>query len=71
MNDHTCLVRGCTFRIYAPAGTASLCKEHFLNFVTWRRRKGPQMFHKYGAMPTSERDIIVAEWMKSLVADDK
>jgi hypothetical protein len=71
MSHQTCLVPGCTFRAYAPAGTASLCREHFLGFVTWRRRKGPQMFHKYGAMPMVERDTVVTEWMKTLVIDEK
>jgi hypothetical protein len=61
-----CLIEGCTFKIYAPAGTRALCKEHFLHFLTWRRRKGPGMFFKYGAMPTEERDTLVAEWQKTV-----
>lgn len=71
MTNHACLIQGCTLRIYAPAGTASLCKDHFLSFVTWRRRKGPQMFHKYAAMPMGERDTIVAEWAKTVAIEEK
>ncbi len=70
MSNQTCLIGGCTFRVYAPAGTGSLCKEHFTNFVTWRRRKGPAMFHKYGAMTIEERDTVVAEWGKTIKADE-
>lgn len=66
MNDQTCLIRGCAVRVYAPAGTGALCKEHFLNFVTWRRRKGPAMFHKYAAMPPEERDTFVDEWSRTI-----
>ena len=39
MNPESCLVGGCTEAIYAPAGTQSLCKEHFLQFLTWRKKK--------------------------------
>jgi hypothetical protein len=70
MSNQTCLIGGCTIRVYAPAGTGSLCKEHFLNFVTWRRKKGPAMFRKYGAMPMEERDTVVAEWEKALKAEE-
>lgn len=66
MSGQGCLIDGCTFRVYAPAGTGSLCKEHFLSFVTWRRRKGPGMFHKYGVLRMEERDAILAEWRKTL-----
>ena len=68
MSDERCLVEGCTVPVYAPGGTASLCKAHFINFVTWRRRRGPAMFTKYAGMTMTERDTIVAEWYKSIVA---
>ena len=55
-----------TGQLYAPAGTGSLCKEHFLDFVKWRRRKGPGMFHKYGAMTMEERNALAAEWAKTI-----
>jgi hypothetical protein len=70
MSDHICLIAGCTSRTYAPAGTGSLCKQHFLSFVTWRRRKGPTMFSKYGAMTMEERDTIVAEWAKTVQLEE-
>ncbi|MBI4401754.1 MAG: hypothetical protein HY581_08995 [Nitrospirae bacterium] len=70
MSDQVCLIQGCTARVYAPAGTGALCKEHFLNFVTWRRRKGPGMFHKYGAMTMEERDAIAAEWSQTVKLAD-
>ena len=62
MSEQSCLIQGCTNRVYAPAGTDSLCKEHFLNFLTWRRRKGTGMFRKYAAMTMDERDAVVLEW---------
>lgn len=66
MSEQACLIDGCTARGYAPAGTGSLCKEHFLDFVKWRRRKGPGMFHKYGAMTMEERDEVMSEWRKTV-----
>lgn len=66
MSEQACLIDGCKARGYAPAGTGSLCKEHFLDFVKWRRRKGPGMFHKYGAMTMEERDSVMAEWRKTV-----
>ncbi len=69
MNHETCSVGNCTFRVYAPAGTGGLCKEHFLSFVTWRRRKGPAMFHKYAAMTMDERDAVLAEWSTTIAAE--
>jgi hypothetical protein len=63
MNAESCLVGGCTETLYAPAGTQSLCKEHFLQFLTWRKKKGGLgMFKKYSAMTMDERDSIVEEW---------
>ena len=67
MNDG-CLVEGCTNRVYAPGGTGSLCRDHFVKFVTWRRRRAG-MFQKYGAMTMEERDTIVAEWRKTLTME--
>lgn len=66
MSEQACLIDGCKARGYAPAGTGSLCKEHFLDFVKWRRRKGSGMFHKYGAMKMEERDSVMAEWRKTV-----
>ncbi len=65
-SDQSCLIEGCKARPYAPAGTGSLCKEHFVTFVTWRRRKGPAMFRTYGAMTMEERDAVVAEWSANI-----
>lgn len=63
MNPESCLVGGCTETIYAPAGTQSLCKEHFLQFLTWRKKKGGLgMFKKYSAMTMEERNSTVQEW---------
>jgi hypothetical protein len=58
------MIQGCQAKVYAPAGTQSVCKEHFSNFLTWRRRKGPQMFLKYAGMTMEERDTVAAEWAK-------
>ena len=66
MSESGCLVEGCVARVYAPGGTGSLCKEHFVHFVTWRRRRGPAMFQKYAAMTMDERDVIVNEWRKTV-----
>jgi hypothetical protein len=60
------MIQGCQARVYAPAGTQSVCKEHFMSFLTWRRRKGPQMFLKYAGMTTEERDAVAAEWAKTV-----
>ena len=54
MHDLTCLIQGCQAKVYAPAGTRSVCREHFLSYLTWRRRKGPQMFMKYAGMTMEE-----------------
>ncbi len=63
MSTETCLIGGCTESIYAPAGTHSVCKEHFLLFLTWRKKKGGLgMFKKYSAMSMDERNTIVDEW---------
>ncbi len=66
MTDQSCLIKDCPERVYAPAGTNTVCKEHFQNFVKWRRRKGPQMFHKYAGMTMEERDSVAAEWQKTV-----
>lgn len=67
MNEQTCRIGGCTQRVYAPAGTGALCKDHFLDFVTWRRKKrGMAIFRKYNAMTMEERDTTVQEWQKTI-----
>ncbi|MDH5666694.1 MAG: hypothetical protein OEY86_01610 [Nitrospira sp.] len=66
MQDTNCRVPNCQAKPYAPAGTQSVCRNHFLQFLTWRRRRGTQMFHKYAGMPMSDRDIVVAEWIKTI-----
>lgn len=67
--SHKCMVPNCRGNSYAPAGTASACKEHFLDFLKWRRRRGAQMFHKYAAMTMEERDVVAAEWVKTVKVD--
>ncbi len=62
MHTQSCLIKGCSSPVYSPAGTQSVCKEHFLSFLTWRRRKGPQMFTTYAGMTMEQRDPLVAEW---------
>jgi len=67
MSDQTCLIEGCTQPVYAPAGTRTLCKEHFLHFVTWRRKKGgTALFQKYSAMTMNERNPMVDEWAQTV-----
>lgn len=66
MDNQTCLIQDCQGRVYAPAGTGHLCKEHFLSFLTWRRKKGPQMFTKYAGMTMEERDEVATEWLKTV-----
>jgi hypothetical protein len=69
MSGTGCLIHDCSVKTYAPAGTGALCKEHFLSFVTWRRRKGPQMFYKYGAMSMEERATLVTDWQKTVTVE--
>jgi len=69
MNADSCLIGGCTEPLYAPAGTQSLCKEHFLHFAAWRKKKGGLgMFKKYSAMSMEERDAIVEEWAQHILS---
>ncbi len=69
MSIESCLIGGCTEPLYAPAGTRSLCKEHFLLFVAWRKKKGGMgMFKKYSALTMEERDTTVDEWAKAVTA---
>ena len=69
MSTESCLIGGCTEPLYGPAGTRSLCKEHFLHFVGWRKKKGGLgMFKKYSAQTMEERDTTVEEWAKSVMA---
>ena len=70
MHDTRCCVTNCLANPYAPAGTQSVCKDHFLSFLTWRRRRGPQMFSTYAGMSMVERDTITAEWMKTIRIDE-
>jgi len=66
MSDLTCMIQGCQGRIYSPAGSQHVCKEHFLSFLTWRRRKGPQMFVHYAGLTMEQRDPVAAEWSKTV-----
>ena len=66
MHDLTCLIKGCQARVYAPAGTHSICREHFLNYLTWRRRKGQQMFIHYAGLTMEQRDPVASEWSKTV-----
>ncbi len=70
MQDINCRVPNCQSKPYAPAGTESVCKDHFLHFLAWRRRRGPQMFHKYAGMTMEERDVVAAEWIKTIRIDE-
>jgi hypothetical protein len=70
MHDLTCLIKGCQAKVYAPAGTHSICRDHFLNYLTWRRRRGPQMFLKYAGMTMEERDPLVAEWANTIRVEE-
>lgn len=66
MNDLNCMIQGCQAKVYSPAGTQHVCKEHFLSFLTWRRRKGAQMFVHYAGLTMEQRDPIAAEWSKTV-----
>ncbi len=70
MHAYLCCVQNCQANPYAPAGTQSVCKDHFINFLTSRRRRGPQMFLKYAAMTMQERDTIATEWVKTIRVDE-
>jgi hypothetical protein len=65
-DQRSCLVPNCPQKPYAPTGTGTACKEHFLDFLKWRRKKGAQMFLKYAAMTMPERDIVATEWVKAV-----
>jgi hypothetical protein len=70
MHDLRCMIHGCQAKVYAPAGTHSICRVHFLSYLTWRRRKGPQMFMKYAGMTMEERDPYVAEWANTIRVEE-
>ena len=70
MNDLSCMIQSCTGKVYAPAGTRNVCKEHFLSYLTWRRRKGPQMFIAYAGMSMEQRDPIAAEWARTIRVEE-
>ncbi len=67
MIDPHCMIEGCANQGYAPAGTGTVCKDHFTDFVKWRRKKGGKnMFRQYSGMTMPERDSIVEAWYKTL-----
>lgn len=69
MIEQDCMIVGCSKRAYAPSGTGHLCKDHFTDFVKWRRRKGSAgMFRKYNAMTMEGRNVIVKDWEKNVSA---
>lgn len=70
MNDLNCMIQGCQGKVYAPAGTQHVCKEHFLSYLTWRRRKGAQMFTTYAGMTMEQRDPLVAEWARTIQVEE-
>ncbi|WP_454063249.1 hypothetical protein [Candidatus Nitrospira salsa] len=71
MSSEPCLIHACPHPYYAPAGTRALCKKHFMDFLTWRRKKGGSaMFKKYGAMTMDERDPTVNEWGKTITVKE-
>ncbi len=66
MTQH-CMIEGCTNQCYAPAGTGIVCKDHFTDFVAWRRKTGGRnLFRKYNGMTMAERDTTVEEWKNTL-----
>lgn len=70
MSHDACTIQFCRQSVYAPAGTQSVCRAHFLDFLTWRRRRGLQMFLKYAGLSMPERDTIVDEWRKTVKVDE-
>ncbi len=70
MNDQTCLIEGCKGGAYGPAGTGALCKDHFLDFVKWRRKRGQAFVDKYAGQTMEERDPIVEEWKKTVKVEE-
>lgn len=67
MINQSCMIHGCAHHAYAPAGTGQLCKNHFSDFVKWRRKTGGRvLFRKYNGMTTNERNATVEEWGKTL-----
>ena len=66
MSDQGCMIGGCQAIVYAPDVTQSVGKEHFISVLNWRRRRGPQMFVKYAGMSMDHRDVIAAEWQKTV-----
>ncbi len=69
MSTEPCVIEGCTDNSYAPAGTHSICKEHFLQFLAWRKKKGGlSFFKKYSAMNMEDRNGVVQEWTESFTS---
>jgi hypothetical protein len=48
----------------------NIYRKRFLSYLTWRRRKGPQMFMKYAGMTMEERDPLVAEWANTICEEE-
>jgi hypothetical protein len=42
----------------------------FLSELTWRRRKGQQMFMKYAGMTMKERGPLVTEWANTIRVEE-
>lgn len=70
MTNEPCAIQFCRHIPYAPAGTGFVCKLHFADFLTWRRKRGLQMFMKYAGMTMTERDSIVEEWKKTVKVEE-
>ena len=70
MSDQACLIQGCKGGVYAPAGTGVLCKDHFIDFVKWRRRRGQAVIDKYAGQTMEERDSTVEEWKRTVKVDE-
>lgn len=70
MMSERCVIQDCSGKPYAPAGTGAICRPHFVDFLTWRRRRGLQMFLKYAGMTMQERDAIVEEWRKTVKVEE-
>ena len=51
--------------------THNIYRKPFLNYhLSWRQRKGPQMFMKYAGMTMEERDPYVAEWANTIRVEE-
>ncbi len=69
MTTQHCMIEGCANEGYAPVGTGVVCRDHFSDFVTWRRKTGGKgMFRKYNGMTMVERDAIVESWQNTFTS---